>query len=368
MKDTQRNSLIDIMKGIGIIAVVVGHLVPTIPFLGHNIRILQFVYTFHMALFFFCSGYLFKEKYLENPFGYIGNKVKGLYVPFVKYVWLYALTANVLGAMGILDIAGIGMSQSKYMNLGDILTIMINGFGFASPGMFLLAFWFIPVLFFSMCLFCFVLSKFEHYMLAGGIMSIVFGILGLYFAEKKSGFQFNLQTMFLIMPVIYVGFCVKRQWDKLEKYISIIASFVIAILLYILIVKKDQSIDLSRAWIISPFWFYIVTFSGIYMILGISKLLNKSKIVTSVFSYIGKNSLHIMAMHVFAIKIVDLIAVTFFGFPREELSKFVYSFDNLWPVYYVAGVAMPLGIHWLYENAVSIIKKQTKNIKKLSNL
>ena len=61
---------------------------------------------------------------------------------------------------------GIGMSQSKYMNLGDILTIMINGFGFASPGMFLLAFWFIPVLFFSMCLFCFVLSKFEHYILA----------------------------------------------------------------------------------------------------------------------------------------------------------------------------------------------------------
>ena len=45
---------------------------------------------------------------------------------------------------------GIGMSQSKYMNLGDILTIMINGFGFASPGMFLLAFWFIPV-FFSLC-------------------------------------------------------------------------------------------------------------------------------------------------------------------------------------------------------------------------
>lgn len=61
---------------------------------------------------------------------------------------------------------GIGMSQSKYMNLGDILTIMINGFGFASPRMFLLTFWFIPVLFFSMCLFCFALSKFEHYILA----------------------------------------------------------------------------------------------------------------------------------------------------------------------------------------------------------
>lgn len=29
---------------------------------------------------------------------------------------------------------------------------------------------------------------------------------------------------------------------------------------------------------------------------------------------------------------------------------------------------MPLGIHWLYENAVSIIKKQTKNIKQISNL
>ena len=42
---------------------------------------------------------------------------------------------------------GLGMSQSKYMNLGDILTIMIKGFGFASPGMFLLAFWFYIVTF-----------------------------------------------------------------------------------------------------------------------------------------------------------------------------------------------------------------------------
>lgn len=45
---------------------------------------------------------------------------------------------------------GIGMSQSKYMNLGDIHYNYDKWFGFASPGMIFIGFWFIPE-FFSQC-------------------------------------------------------------------------------------------------------------------------------------------------------------------------------------------------------------------------
>ena len=47
--DTRRDSTIDILKGIGIILVVLGH--ADFPFR-------DWVYLFHMALFFITSGYL----------------------------------------------------------------------------------------------------------------------------------------------------------------------------------------------------------------------------------------------------------------------------------------------------------------------
>lgn len=355
-----RNVYIDIMKGIGIISVVIGHTVDTIDIFGYTFHILQLVYTYHMALFFFCSGYLFKEKYLENPFNYIGQKVKGLYIPFIKYVTIYALLANVFAAMGILDLVSAGLATEKYMDFGAVITMIGNGLTFESPGMFLTAFWFIPVLFFSMCLFCYVLSKFKHYIFVGGIFSVFCGILGMYLIVKGYGFKLSFHITFLIMPVIYVGFCVKRHWNFLQKYVSIIASIVIAVLLYTMILRTGNSIDLARGWIISPVLFYVVTFLGIYMVLGFSKLISKGNILTKLFSYIGKNSLSIMTMHVFAVKLVDLFAVKFFGFPAAELDKFVYSFDCLWPAYYIVGVAFPLIIHELWcklVNAVKIHKK-----------
>lgn len=46
---------IDVLKGIGIILVVLGHLNP-------GIYLETWIYSFHMFLFFFLSGHIFKKK------------------------------------------------------------------------------------------------------------------------------------------------------------------------------------------------------------------------------------------------------------------------------------------------------------------
>ncbi|MCD4694754.1 MAG: acyltransferase family protein, partial [Bacteroidales bacterium] len=51
----QRFEWIDIAKGIGILLVVYGHCQPP-PLIE------KFVYAFHMPLFFFISGFLFRHK------------------------------------------------------------------------------------------------------------------------------------------------------------------------------------------------------------------------------------------------------------------------------------------------------------------
>ena len=54
-QDNQRINWIDMAKGYGIIAVFIGHMV-------QNSALGLFVYSFHLPLFFFLSGYLFKPE------------------------------------------------------------------------------------------------------------------------------------------------------------------------------------------------------------------------------------------------------------------------------------------------------------------
>lgn len=54
----KREHFIDIMKGIGILLVILGH---TSIYLNKYITI--YIYSFHIPLFFFVSGYLYNEKY-----------------------------------------------------------------------------------------------------------------------------------------------------------------------------------------------------------------------------------------------------------------------------------------------------------------
>lgn len=58
MKKT-RFTEIDILKGIGIIFVIMGHM-GSPEYLGNSI--VPYIYSFHMPLFFLCSGYLAYNK------------------------------------------------------------------------------------------------------------------------------------------------------------------------------------------------------------------------------------------------------------------------------------------------------------------
>lgn len=52
----KRDNTFDIIKGIGILLVIIGHLAH-----GYGVLI-PIIYTFHMPLFFIVSGYFYKEK------------------------------------------------------------------------------------------------------------------------------------------------------------------------------------------------------------------------------------------------------------------------------------------------------------------
>lgn len=71
---SERNYVVDTLKGLGIIFVVGGHSVS--PFAGYY-------YTFHMGLFFFLSGFLMAESNSSMDFkGYLQKKIVKILLPY----------------------------------------------------------------------------------------------------------------------------------------------------------------------------------------------------------------------------------------------------------------------------------------------
>lgn len=81
-------------KAVGIILMVLAHA-----------RFLEYgnlwINMFHMPLFFFMSGYCFKEKYFDDFKGYSLKRIKGIYWPYVKWVLLFVLIHNLFYSIGI---------------------------------------------------------------------------------------------------------------------------------------------------------------------------------------------------------------------------------------------------------------------------
>ena len=94
---TKRNTIIAIAKGIAIILVVAGHAE------GPE-WLTNFIYEFHMPLFFMAAGFFFNRKYLSDPWPFIARRFKGLYLPFLKWSVLFLLLHNVWFHIGVLKL------------------------------------------------------------------------------------------------------------------------------------------------------------------------------------------------------------------------------------------------------------------------
>lgn len=75
MMKTSRLSWLDIMKGIGIILVVVGHI-------SSNKIIFNWLYSFHMPLFFFAAGWVYKKKQFLID---IKRRIQTIVIPYFSF-------------------------------------------------------------------------------------------------------------------------------------------------------------------------------------------------------------------------------------------------------------------------------------------
>ena len=353
----QRDSYIDILKAIGIVSVVAGHSGWTLTRFG--IMIGPFVYTYHLMIFLFVPGMCYNaKKYSGNSFAYIGGRIRGLLPSFVGYSAFFILIHNLLRRLHFIS------QEFPVYSVDDMLVNLGTAFTFKALEQLLGPFWFVSVILFGTGFFAMLFSfaeKQQKPLLFHLLFVLISGGLGLYLCSHDLSIDLHMQIAVLGIPVIYLGYLFQQNRDKLMRFCPFWGFIPTGALLYWIITRGIGIIELSVNSIINPVLFYPVTVLGLYFVLCVGNLVNKIGFLRMMCSYIGRNSFHIMALHVLCLKLVDLVYVKTHGLELEVLEAFPHSFQ-FGPIYYLAGVFLPL----IFIEGLRLVKRGCRKILKFS--
>ncbi|MGI8420532.1 MAG: acyltransferase family protein [Candidatus Levyibacteriota bacterium] len=279
----KRVSWIDICRGIGIIFVLYGHLLSS-----DSLRYL--IYSFHMPLFFFLSGLVFKPVLLK-PIQYIIIKnIKQLLLPyfgFALFTYIFAVVSNPAP-----DLSPGGIAWQLFGIL----------YGSGNDGMlgFNVVLWFLPCLFITKLTFALITRKVIKLKLIGFLL-LMSGILGyglsvlLPWIKLPFGFEIALTSL--------VFFGMGYLWKERKFTLPYLRSYrvpltLLAILITLLGATTNYHIyqyqtDLRINHLGNFFLFYLSAFSGIFGCLMVSQLITKNAFL----EYLGRNSLVLFAWH-----------------------------------------------------------------------
>ena len=366
----------NVMKGIGIVLVVMGHTC---------LSIYNYIYLFHLPLFFFISGYLYsEEKYGDKPFDNLINKIKTTWVKYVLVYWGYILLHNVFYSFHMIENKIV--LEAAPFNLFDIVYQMVNAvFGMADEQM-AGPLWFVPILVMGIVIMGFVIyfsrwisckwgklvgvdttdnktGKNEDKLVgcqivkygSQVIMVAILGSAGYWLESHGLRVPGNMQVAFVVMPFYYVGYLFRNTSIQWEKLLNLPCAIVAAVIVYI--ANLYYWLDLIFE-IVYP-TMHIVGFFGIYLCLYIGKVLVKIKDksiagnVERLIAFFGQASFTIMALHFVLLRIIDIIYSNYApdGSMEAYLEIPVAYSSTLWPVYLIVGLGVPGLVHLVFSRA-----------------
>ena len=292
----ERDTTIDIAKGLGIILVVACHanFAPVSP--GRF---------FHMPLFFFLTGYLSS---FQDGFGtLLYKKIRTLYLPFIFVELLYVATNPLYVTMGI--------SQASNLSISAQLAHIVC---FDNVALILSPIWFLAALFFVNIL-CWILvhwwrmSRCRWLPVFVSITLCAIGMANTHLGWLHMTYSCNFKEIINVVLVAQLfcilGFLVKNWRIEINNmWIALIAF----IYLYVSKLWLGLSVDMRANQYSSVMLFLLAALGGIYMILFISKKINSwqhplGRGIAFLCQLMGKASLYILILHIFCFKIVGFL-------------------------------------------------------------
>ncbi|HOW35834.1 MAG TPA: acyltransferase family protein [Candidatus Omnitrophota bacterium] len=262
-----RNIIIDVLKGIAIILVVCGHVIQrTMVLNGADFFLnpaFKIIYTFHMPLFFFLSGYLMAWTLGRRSFlDAFKSRCKTLLIPFV--VW---------GMLGVFTIYFLNLIDGKKVSIVHLPQGLFNDL------LLIPAVWFLFALFISSCLLIYSVRLAKRLGVAGFFL-VYFLVVLLPFNEY--GALYYIKWFYLFYLAGY--FFNKSRFTITNKITgaTILAASLIAFIALVPYWNKNDYIYINKMELMSSDYLYefmriayryalgflgiiIVSYAGIYL-------------------------------------------------------------------------------------------------------
>ena len=334
----QRDTTWDAIKGIGIILMVVGHS-------GCPMYIRNFIYLFHMGLFFYISGKFLKVNRGGQIIDFLKRKVKGLYKPFVVWSIIFTVLHNLFYKFGwyndIYSIKQLVWSVVKVFAFKDVSENLIG------PIWFLKSLFFGSVLTYIICL----IPKRSVQM----FIVIILYVVSWYLGEHYLPYLINREIGIVI--AIYLGFLLK-DWVPVCNKLHLI----------LLILILSFSAFFVKIDVVGCIWgplgaLPILTLLGVVFMFNIVTFIkNKFDIVFNGLSYLGKQSIYILILHWTAFHILSSILVSCGIGRADSLTNTTVLSDlnsNIWFLpYSLLGILVPLIYPVLKHKITTIINSK----------
>lgn len=329
----------NILKGLGILLVVIGHV-----FMHGKIH--NFIYLFHIPLFYFISGYFFKEKYIDNILGFIKKRFLRLYVPYIYWGVFFIALINLFVLWNLIDDSPITIVS------GFKSAILLCLFKYIPPlsG----AIWFLKSLFISNILFVFIrkismlLNK-KYSIHLTILISISLYIIGVMLQNHDIRFSMysSLNRELCVTMFVCIGWFYHLYIEKRVRYNIglLVISFILLVFFSYL-----YTFDIG-AMSFNPLVVLFSAMIGCYFMLSCSYYMTYNSILCNCMSYIGTVTIQILALHFLSFKIVTAIAVLYYKLPISELALYpVIDKESilLRILYIIVGVGVPvvLTLYW----------------------
>ncbi len=354
----RRDPVLDSMRGIGIVLMVLGHS----GFPGTD-----FIYLFHMALFFMLSGWFFS---LQGGLAhFVKRKVLTLWLPFVLANTAFTVLNNLFLKLNILTgderiLAIPGNVVTTPTTLKDVIGRTAHWCVFDGGTQLGGAMWFIQALFQISILYAlveFILQK----LLRGGdtlyLQGLISGVL-LWVGWRCGLAGWNIWGLGIAAScycLFYLGTVLRRTArDNVKTSHRII--FAAAAFALLLVLGRFGSVGLAGNGYPGPIFLLAASLAGWVLVREIACLAAPLPRVSAVLGYLGRATMPIVILHFLSFKLVTWLGLLATGGESYLLAAFPTYFTGgaWWLAYTAAGLALPLAADWVYKRVkAAVIKK-----------
>ena len=349
----KRIDYIDIAKGLGMLAIIWGHIM----LYGWSCKM---VYGFHIPVFFMLSGMCFNQKKYDTVGELIVRRIKTLLFPYV----IFSVVTWLVYVAGVLVLHHDTITNCWYYMLQTVLAQGSDGYLRHN-----VALWFVTCLFVVDVLYYFISKLSDIAILVLSVLCAVIGVL-------LSKHYFNITTLpwsfdsaLVAIPFFAFGnLIVKRlSHETIMKKVdnNIFSSVLVTVffaVVFLIGVQLYDYISMGHNNLGHHAWkFYLNAFSGsisvILISLLLSSLLNQGWLQKPILyiRWLGANSFYVMATHLPLLSLLLIILAKIF---RANTGRELCA--NVWialVIYVATLIASSIVIQLIYKGKEMLVKK-----------